>query len=194
MPGPSKRSVQPNNRKQVHEVHEHVDGSNGLEEPETTLYQMAAIIESSYDAIISKDLDGIITSWNAAAEHIYGYTAEEAVGRSISLIIPPERKDELPGILEQLRQGKRVEHYETERIRKDGRRINIAVTISPIRDRSGRVIGASGIGRDITEQKQIEERLRRQAEDIRAERERLASLINNIDIALVMMDKQGRIL
>src|SRR5215212_4835151 len=156
MPGPSKRSVRSNNGKQVGGQ---VDGRIDLDDPEVELYQMAAIIESSYDAIISKDLDGIITSWNAAAEYVYGYSAEEAVGRSISLIIPPERKDELPGILEQLRQGKRVEHYETERIRKDGRRISIAVTISPIRDRSGRVIGASGIGRDITEQKQIEERL-----------------------------------
>jgi PAS domain S-box-containing protein len=116
----------------------------------------ATIIESSDDAIISKTLEGVITSWNKAAERVFGYAAEEALGRPIVLLIPPELAHEEALILEQIRRGERVEHYESERVRKDGHRIQVSLTISPIRDASGAVIGASKIARDITEQKRIE--------------------------------------
>src|SRR5262249_749221 len=117
---------------------------------------LAAIVESSNDAIISKSLEGIIQSWNAAAEHLFGFTAEEAIGRHISLVIPPERLAEEDQIIASLKAGKRIEHFETERLRKDGRRIFVSLTISPIKDDSGNVIGASKIARDITERKRLE--------------------------------------
>lgn len=115
--------------------------------------QLAAIFESSQDAIIRKTLDGIITHWNAAAERLYGYSSDEVVGQSIALLVPPGRPDEIPGILERLSRGERIEHYETERVRKDGRRIHVSVTISPIREASGVISGASTIARDITDRK-----------------------------------------
>jgi len=118
--------------------------------------RLAAIVESSDDAIISKDLNGIITSWNKAAERLFGYTADEIVGRSILTIIPPELHDEEPGILRRLAAGERIEHHETERISKSGNRILVSLTISPIRNDKGRVVGASKIARDITQRKQIE--------------------------------------
>ena len=117
---------------------------------------LAAIVESSNDAIISKSLEGTIQSWNAAAEHVLGYTAEEAVGRHISLVIPHERISEEDDIIARLKAGKRIEHFETERLHKDGRRIFVSLTISPIRDEVGNVVGASKIVRDITERKLAE--------------------------------------
>jgi len=117
---------------------------------------LAAIVESSNDAIISKSLEGTIQSWNAAAEHVFGYTAEEAVGRHISLVIPHERISEEDDIIARLKAGKRIEHFETERLHKDGRRIFVSLTISPIRDEVGNVVGASKIVRDITERKLAE--------------------------------------
>jgi PAS domain S-box-containing protein len=120
---------------------------------------LAAIVESSDDAIVSKTLEGVIRTWNKGAERIFGYTADEVVGKSILIIIPEDRKDEEPRILERLRRGERVDHFETVRVRKDGRKIDVSVTISPIRDSNGRMIGASKIARDITEQKQIQREL-----------------------------------
>ena len=121
---------------------------------------LAAIVASSDDAIISKNLDGVITSWNKSAERIFGYGAEEAIGRHITLIIPPERHGEESDILGRLRRGERVDHFHTVRRRKDGRLLDVSLTISPVRDSSGRVIGASKVARDITEQKQAERALR----------------------------------
>jgi PAS domain S-box-containing protein len=121
---------------------------------------LAAIVEASDDAIISKTLDGVVRSWNRGAERLFGYTADEAVGRPINLIIPPERQDEERSILERLRRGERVEHFETVRVAKDGRRIDISLTVSPLVDEDGQVTGASKIARDITEQKQSEMMLR----------------------------------
>jgi PAS domain S-box-containing protein/excisionase family DNA binding protein len=126
-------------------------------EAEALRHYLAAIVESSHDAIIGKTLDGIITSWNPAAERMYGYTAAEAVGQPITLICPSNQVDEIPKILERLKRGERIEHYETVRRRKDGRLLHVSLTISPIRDRSGRIIGASKIARDITERQQTEE-------------------------------------
>lgn len=121
---------------------------------------LAAIVDSSDDAIISKDLTGTIMSWNKSAERLFGYTAHEAIGRSILLIIPPERVEEEPQILERLKRGERVDHFETVRVNKNGSRLNISLTISPVRDASGRIVGASKIARDITGRVRQEKALR----------------------------------
>ena len=118
--------------------------------------QLAAIVDSSDDAIISKDLTGVITSWNAAAARLFGYTSEEIVGRSVLTLIPPELHSEEPEILRKVAAGQRIEHYETRRRRKNGELLDISLTISPIRDTSGTIIGISKIARDITERKQAE--------------------------------------
>ena len=120
---------------------------------------LSAIVEGSDDAIISKDLNGIITSWNPGAEKIFGYKPEEMIGESVTKLMPPDRVKEEEHILSQLRQGKRLEHFETIRQRKDGRLLNISLTISPITDSSGKVVGASKIARDITKRKETEKRL-----------------------------------
>jgi PAS domain S-box-containing protein len=122
--------------------------------------RLAAIVESSQDAIVSKTLDGVILSWNAGAERLFGYAPDEAVGRPITLIIPPERHDEEHEILARIARGERVEHFETVRVSKQGRRIDISLTVSPVRDRAGRVVGASKVARDITDRKRAEEALR----------------------------------
>jgi PAS domain S-box-containing protein len=128
---------------------------------EIALLRLAAIVESSDDAIIGKDLNGIITNWNRGAEKIFGYSAKEMVGASITRLIPPDRSDEENHILEKLKHGKSVEHFVTLRKTKKGRLINVSVTASPIQDASGKIIGASKVARDITEQKQAEEARRR---------------------------------
>ncbi|HJX26690.1 MAG TPA: PAS domain S-box protein, partial [Thermoanaerobaculia bacterium] len=129
--------------------------------------RLAAIVESSQDAIISKTLQGVIKTWNTAAERLYGYTAEEAVGQPITLIIPPDRIDEEKEILSRLSRGERIEHYETVRQAKDGRLLDISLTISPIRDAQGRIIGASKIARDITERKRADKALQDAMEALR---------------------------
>jgi len=127
---------------------------------EEARFRHAAIIESSEDAIASGTLDGTILSWNAGAERIYGYTEAEAVGKSITMLVPPELPDEENKILETLRTGSRIEHFETIRVTKTGKKINVSLSISPIKDSSGRIVGISGIARDITEQKRTEDKLR----------------------------------
>jgi two-component system, LuxR family, sensor kinase FixL len=126
---------------------------------EEARFHLAAIVESSEEAIISKTLDGTISSWNAGAERLYGYAAAEVKGRSIQFLIPPEHPEELPSILQQIANGGNVRN-DTVRIRKDGQRIDVALTVSPIRNALGQVVGASAIGRDITVQKQINEEIR----------------------------------
>src|SRR5579864_2336487 len=127
---------------------------------------LAAIVESSHDAIVSKTLNGVITSWNKGAERLFGYAAEEAVGQNITLIIPPERRGEEKTIIEQLMRGQRVDHFETVRMRKDGSLLDVSLTISPMKDASGRVVGASKLARDITERKRAEEALRQAQTDL----------------------------
>ena len=127
---------------------------------EETRSLLAAIVSASDDAIVSKTLDGIILSWNQGAERLFGYSRAEAVGRSTDLIIPPALRPEERQILQRIRQGDRIDHFETIRVTKDGRRLNISLTVSPLRDESGRVIGASKVARDITERKQMDEALR----------------------------------
>jgi len=119
--------------------------------------RLAAIVESSDDAIVSKDLNGIITSWNRGAELLFGYRAEEVIGKPITILIPADRIDEEPVIIERVRRGERVDHYDTVRRRKDGSLIDISLTVSPLKDGDGRIIGASKIARDITERKRAQE-------------------------------------
>ncbi len=122
--------------------------------------RLALIVDSSQDAIIGKNLDGIITQWNRGAEQVYGYTAAEIIGKNVSVLCPPDRPDEIPGVLEKIRQGQQVEYFESVRMTKDGRRLNMSISVSPIYDLEGQVVGASAIGRDITAQKRIEDQLR----------------------------------
>jgi PAS domain S-box-containing protein len=122
--------------------------------------RLAAIVESSDDAIISKDLNGIIRSWNAGAQRILGYTADEAIGHHISMIAPPDRKDEMANILKRIAVGERVEHFQTKRQAKDGRILTVSLTVSPVRDATGVIIGASKVARDITESERQAEALR----------------------------------
>ena len=131
-------------------------GATGLEAAAAQTW-LAAIIHSSDDAIISKTLDGIISSWNEGARRIFGYTAEEMIGTPILRLIPKDRWEEEPAILERLKRGERVDHFETKRITKDGRILDISLSISPIRDKEGRIIGASKIARNITDQKAARE-------------------------------------
>lgn len=129
--------------------------------------RLAAIIDSSDDAIVGKTLDGVITSWNKGAERIFGYTEAEAIGRHITLIIPDERRAEEDEVLARLRRGERIDHFETERQTKDGRRLTISLTVSPIRDGAGRIVGASKVARDITERKLLAEQQRRAEQNAR---------------------------
>jgi two-component system, chemotaxis family, CheB/CheR fusion protein len=133
--------------------------SVAMSEPSAASW-LAAIVESSDDAIVSKTLDGTITSWNPAAERLFGYTAEEVIGHPISILAPPDRENEMPANLERIRRGERVERYDTVRPRKDGSLVDTSLTVSPIRDETGRIVGASKIARDITTRKQAEERQR----------------------------------
>jgi PAS domain S-box-containing protein len=141
---------------------------------------LASIVESSDDAIISKSLDGVIRTWNAAAQRLFGHTAEAAVGRHISLVIPPDRLSEEDQIIASLKAGRRVEHFETERVRSDGRRIWVSLTISPIRDDAGNVIGASKIVRDVTRQREAEN-----------ERQKFVTLVENSTDFIGICDLAG---
>jgi PAS domain S-box-containing protein len=151
---------------------------------DTASQYLASIVESSNDAIIGKDLNGIVTSWNKGAQRIFGYTAAEMIGKPIATLAPQDHLDEMPEILSKLRQGLRVEHYETRRRRKDGEIIHVALTVSPLRDSNGRIIGASKIARDITDRKQAErERLLLLARE--QEARRTAELLNRVGPRLV---------
>jgi PAS domain S-box-containing protein len=134
---------------------------------EGELARLAAIVESSDDAIIAQRLDGIITAWNGGAERLYGFAAAEAVGRSIAIIIPPERPSELPAILARIARGDRLDHYEAVRVRKDGTRVEVCLSVTPIRDRAGRILGASSIARDVSDRKRAE-RAEQQVQPLRA--------------------------
>ena len=121
------------------------------------LEQLSAIVETSDDAIIGKTLEGIITSWNDGATRLYGYPVKEVIGKSISMLVPADKPDEIPGILARIKQGEKVAHFETVRVKKDGQRIDVSLTVSPIKDKKGNIVGASTIARDITERKKTEQ-------------------------------------
>src|SRR5436309_80980 len=149
---PSKSSTQGSPQNRTHKDH-----INNLQSPELAPYWLSAIIETADDAIITKTLEGIITSWNKGAERIFGYTADEAIGQPVTMLIPADHMDEEPAILARLRAGERIEHYETVRISKDGTLIDISLTVSPIMSPDGHIVGASKIARDITARRRAEE-------------------------------------
>ena len=149
---------------------------------ETAASRLAAVVQSSHDAIVAKDLNGIITDWNQSAERIFGYGPKEIIGKSVLTLIPKDRHSEEQDILKRIRRGELVDHYETVRRRKDGTLINVSLTISPVKDLNGKIIGISKIVRDITRQKRAEQRL--------AEQSRLLDLSNE---AILVRDPQGRI-
>jgi PAS domain S-box-containing protein len=153
---------------------------------ERSALQLVSIVESSDDAIVSKDLDGVIQTWNAAAEHLFGYTEAEAVGQAVAMLIPADRPDEEPGILARLRRGERIHHYETVRRRKDGSLVDISLTVSPMRDGTGKIIGASKIARNITERKEAQRKL------LESER-RLQELLAAVPAAIYTTDANGKI-
>ena len=144
------------------------------------MQKLAAIVASSDDAIVSKDLNGIVSSWNAGAERIFGFTAEEMVGESITKIIPLEYRQDEDMILGKIRRGERVDHFETVRLNKDGRRIDVSVTVSPVKDGTGRVVGAAKIARDISERRRTEDALRR-TEKLAATGQLAASIAHEIN-------------
>jgi PAS domain S-box-containing protein len=147
---------------------------------------LASIVEASDDAIISKDVNGIITTWNRAAERIFGYTATEAVGQPIAILAPADRADEMPAILGRIRRGEKVDHFDTVRRAKDGRLIPISLTVSPVKDKEGEIVGASKTARDISDRKRAEEALRE-------EKERLHATLTGIGDAVIVTDADSRI-
>jgi PAS domain S-box-containing protein len=159
---------------------------------ELEIARLAAIVESSEDAIIGKTLEGIITDWNAGAEHLYGYTAAEVVGQPISLLVPPESKEDVPEVLVRIRRGERVTQYETVRMRKDGQRLQISLTVSPIVDRAGQITGAAMIARDITARKRLEAALQARAEQIETQNEELQAQYEELQVQNEELASQDR--
>jgi PAS domain S-box-containing protein len=161
--------------------------------------RLAAVVESSDDAIISKTLDGTITAWNPGAEKLFGYSSLEAVGKPMRMLLPPERAQEESAILARIGYGERVDHFETVRVRKDGKRVDVSVTISPIKNSSGAIVGASNIARDITEHKRAESDLAQHAEALARSRQELEtqtltlrSVLESMAEGLVAADEQGK--
>ncbi len=159
---------------------------SGTRRTEEDLRRLASIVACSDDAIIGKTLEGIITSWNAGAKRMYGYSAKEAIGRHVGMLVPIDRVDEIPKMLERLKRGEIVDHFETLRVRKDGQEFHIEITISPIRDATERIVGASTMGRDITQRKRTDVR-------ILEERDRAQQYLDIADVILLALDLKGRI-
>jgi PAS domain S-box-containing protein len=179
----SSASVFPKQTEQAEEqvstrAQENADATSS--EAEIAQRRLAAIIESSEDAIASKDLNGVITSWNKSAERLFGYAAEEIIGQPVTLIIPPELHDDEPRILGKIRAGERIEHFQTVRLHKSGRLIDVSLTVSPIRDDKGNIVGAAKIVRDITRHKKLEEAALR-----------LAAIVESSDDAIASKDLNG---
>ncbi len=158
-----------------------------------TQQQLAAIVESSHDAIMSIDLNGTITSWNRGAERLYDYQAKEIIGKPISVLIPPDHTEDFPAIMEQLRRGERIEHFETVRVAKDGRRVDVSLSVSPVLDAEGKVIGASKIARDITDRKRAEIELRQSEVRERLRADELATLLEAVPaVVWIAYDRECR--
>jgi PAS domain S-box-containing protein len=167
------------------DITERKQAEAALRETEQRLGRLASIVESSDDAIVSKDLDGIITSWNRGAERVFGHMAKEVIGQPITIVIPQGRLDEERAILTRIRRGERIDHFETVRQRKDGSLITVSLTVSPVKDAEGKIVGASKIARDITEKKRTQEQisiLAREAEH------RSKNLLSNVQ-AIVMLSQ-----
>jgi PAS domain S-box-containing protein len=172
-------------------------------EAEIALQQLAAIVEAADDAIVSKTLDGTVLTWNPAAERLFGYRADEIVGRSIAVIIPEDRQDEEPGLLKRIAAGERIAHYESVRTRKDGSTFDVSLSVSPVRDQLGVIIGASKIARDITNQKKAEAELKRLTDDLQLQRLRVfkatirtvQDIVNNMlnSFQLFRLEGQGQL-
>ena len=148
-----------------------------LQESEQRLRSVAAIVESSDDAIVSKNLDGVITSWNKGAERIFGYSAEEAIGQPITIVIPHDRLDEEPAFLTRIRRGERIDHFETIRQQKNGSLIAVSLSVSPVKNAEGKIVGAAKIARDITEQKRSQERIANLAQEAEHRSKNLLSIV-----------------
>jgi PAS domain S-box-containing protein len=168
--------------------------------PPPTPEFLASVVEFSDDAIITKDLNGLVTSWNNGAERIFGYTAEDMIGQPISILAAPDRIDEMPLILERIRKGERIDHYQTIRKTRDHRLVNISLTVSPIKDAEGRIIGASKIARDITERVRAAERvaelnraLLKSEAEARQARDWLSTTLRSIGDAVIATDESGRV-
>jgi PAS domain S-box-containing protein len=160
-------------------------GSNkpvDLQSPESAAYWLSAVIESADDAIISKTLDSIITSWNAGAQRIFGYTPDEIIGKPVTILIPADHINEEPEILARIKAGERIDHYETVRVRKDGQLVEISLTVSPIKDADGKIIGASKVARDITDQKRTEKSLHEHIEIIETVNRLGQTLASELDL------------
>ena len=168
-----------------------VNSTTVVPSPDLTATRLAAIVESSDDAIVSKDLNGIVQTWNPAAERMFGYTAAEMIGRSIRAIIPPDRQSEEDHVLSRIRSGESIDHYETVRMRKDGSLLDVSLSVSPVRGPDGRISGASKIARDITEQKRV---LRELEEANRSKEEFLANLSHELRTPLNAILGYARIL
>jgi len=155
--------------------------------------RLAAIVESSDDAIISKDLNGIIRSWNSGAERIFGYTAEEAIGQPVSMLAIPERVEEIPNIIERIRRGEKVDHYETKRKTKHGRLLDVSLTVSPIRNAAGQIVGASKIARDVTERKRLEEAVKEQTRQLAARERYLQAVLESMPECIKVLGPDGQL-
>ena len=153
--------------------------------------RLAAIVDSSDDAIISKSLDGVIQTWNAGAERLFGYAAAEVIGKPITILIPADRQDEEPALLARLRRGERIDHFETIRVTKHGRQLNISLSVSPIRDAEGEIIGAAKVARDITQQKIAEQQLRQREAESRRLLELHRTTMANLGEGVYTVDRQG---
>jgi PAS domain S-box-containing protein len=154
---------------------------------------LAAIVESSEDAILSKNLDGIIQSTNAAAEKLFGYSPDELIGQSVRILIPPDRQEEEDYILGKISGGERVDHFETVRVAKDGHLVDISLTVSPVRNASGAIIGVSKIARDITDRKRAAAALAAQQEALAEQREWFETTLESIGDAVIATDVRGRV-
>ena len=165
---------------------EHMRDEEARQRAERASQQLAAIVESSQDAIVSKDLNGTISTWNEGAERLFGYKADEAIGQPVTILIPADRLQEEPDIIARIKRGERVAHFETVRRRKDGSLVDISLTVSPVRDTEGNIVGASKIARNITAQKDAEAKLR-------ASEKQLSDLLAAIPAAIYTTDAEGNI-
>lgn len=187
------------NARRIHDVQENeqlillaIEDITERRQAEKARARLAAIVESSADAIVTKDLNGTIETWNAGAEELFGFSAEEAVGRSITFIIPPELQHEEVEILARLRRGERIEHFDTIRITKKGKQIPVSLTISPIKDSSGEVVGASKVARDISDRKLAEDALKQSRDNLEAQIQRRTESLRQLSSSLHHMQDDER--